>query len=250
MQDSNEVLVLQIQDGHRDLLPLLWEQVKPFAEWMARRWANAWHSMRPSLEVDDLSQCGYIALCEAVETYNADAGKSFIGWLAFYLKTHFAVEVGCRTRTQNQDPINNALSLDAPLGDDTDNLTLGDTVADPADFYEAAEDAIWLQQCRQVINEALESLPEREKAVIQARYMEDLTLKETGEKFGVSGNAIRDTEQKALRKLRSGKSSTALRAVWYAEQNLYHGVGFNSWASTGASIQERLLMDAEQKHIL
>lgn len=239
---SNEALALKIQTGERDLLPLLWEQVKPFVAWMARRWVNAWRSMRPSLEVDDLSQCGYIALCEAVETYSTDENKSFTGWLAFYLKTHFAVEVGCRTRTQMNDPLSNALSLDAPASNTSDDFTLGDTVADPADLLGEVDEQIWHEGLSRAVQNALVSLPEEERAIIQARYFDGLTIKETGERFGVSGNAIRNSEQKALRKLRSGEPSAALRAAWYAEANLYKGTGLNTWRNTGCSVQEAALI--------
>ena len=55
--------------------------------------------------------------------------------------------------------------------------------------------------------EALEFLSERERVVITMRFglVKDgkkMTLRQTGEKFGVSGARILAIEQKALRKLR------------------------------------------------
>lgn len=50
---------------------------------------------------------------------------------------------------------------------------------------------------------ALSSLTEREQRILQLRYQERKTLREIGEGFGVTPEAIRSQEHKALRKLRT-----------------------------------------------
>ena len=41
--------------------------------------------------MEDLEQEGYIALCEAVQHYDPERGKSFIGYAAFYIKRRMRI---------------------------------------------------------------------------------------------------------------------------------------------------------------
>ncbi len=49
---------------------------------------------------------------------------------------------------------------------------------------------------------ALETLPQRERTVLEKLYFQDETLEEVGEEFSVSRERIRQLENKALRKIR------------------------------------------------
>ena len=180
MQHTNEELAAMIQAGERGQLPALWDQVQAFVRSEAARWLRAWHKSHPSLEFDDLYQCGYIALCEAVKTYQAGENMTFIGWLSFYLKTEFAQEIGCRTSRQRRERESLTLSLDAPTGGDTEEITLGDAVADPEDKYADVETAVYQEQLKAVVEKALEELPQPQREAIQARYYDGLTLAEAG----------------------------------------------------------------------
>lgn len=53
------------------------------------------------------------------------------------------------------------------------------------------------------LTHALSTLTEREQRILQLRYQERKTLREIGEAFGVTTEAIRSQEHKALRKLRN-----------------------------------------------
>ena len=52
------------------------------------------------------------------------------------------------------------------------------------------------------LNRAIGTLTEREQKVLKFRYMEGLSLEDTGKEFGVTRERIRQVEAKALRKLR------------------------------------------------
>lgn len=126
---TNEELAAKIQDGggdEEDLL-LLWAQVRRFAASHARRWAG----ISPGVEVEDLLQAGFLALLDALGTWNRDAGM-FITWYSLRLKGAFTEAVGLRTARQRNDPLRGAVSLDAPVGhDEADPLTLLDVLEDP-----------------------------------------------------------------------------------------------------------------------
>lgn len=246
MQETNEALVQRIQAGETDLLPLLWSQVQAFVRYQAARWARAWKSSRPTLEFDDLFQCGYFALCEAVETFQAGEGSSFTSWMANYLLKEFACETGCRTAKQRKDPIAYALSLDAPLGGETEDFTLGDIVADRDDPFGDTEAEIYHAQLQAVVQDALACLPQRERETLRLRFLEGKTLSAVGQEIGCGMEWTRQLENKGLRKLRHCSATPALRECYYGDRDVYRGTGFRAWRQTGCSIQERELIRKEQ----
>lgn len=101
------------------------------------------------------------------------------------------------------------VSLDRPATtfDDGDGETGLDRLFDdrpgPEDRVAAAETA---SQRRRLIETALTTLSDRDRAIIEARWLDDerVTLDTLGQRFGVSRERIRQLEARALKKLRSG----------------------------------------------
>jgi DNA-directed RNA polymerase sigma subunit (sigma70/sigma32) len=97
------------------------------------------------------------------------------------------------------------LSLESTLLGPEDS-TLADLV--PDDAAPDAQEMVELADQRSKIEEILEGLTPRERAVIRLRFgMEDgtpLTLAEVGQRLGVSRERVRQLEADGLRKLRSG----------------------------------------------
>ena len=92
-------------------------------------------------------------------------------------------------------------SLDAPVGDDED-ATLGDFVAGDEPL---PEDEVHVQLRRQVLLDALLSLPDREREVVTLRYgidgNEPRTLEEIGRRLGLTRERVRQIELDSLRRL-------------------------------------------------
>jgi len=97
------------------------------------------------------------------------------------------------------------MSLDTPLGEDSDNH-ISDVIADeragsPFEALAGRADA-------GVLREVLTKLPPREAAILALRYNldgtanGDATLEDVGKKFGVTRERIRQIQQSALIKLR------------------------------------------------
>ena len=215
MQYTNEELVGMIKSGERERLTQLWDQVQAFVRSEAARWVRAWKQNRPDLEFDDLYQCGYIALCGAVETYKTDQGMSFIGWLAFYLKTAFAQEIGCRTSRQQRERQTLVLSLDAPVSADTEEITLGDAVADPEDQYADVEMDLYHEQLKAIMGEAVSRLPPNEREAIRLRYYDELTIADAGQAIGISYNEMYRRVNHGLSLLRRSTRDSGLWDIWY-----------------------------------
>jgi len=98
----------------------------------------------------------------------------------------------------------NPLSLEKPVGEDQDS-ELGDFIED--DSTPSPSDNAAYAQLRDEVETLLTSLPPREARVLQLRFGlldgQTHTLKEVGEKFGVTRERIRQIETEALDRLRT-----------------------------------------------
>jgi RNA polymerase primary sigma factor len=98
-----------------------------------------------------------------------------------------------------------AVSLDAPYQGDEDTVDrLGDLIGDP--LSERAYDEVLTQATGDSIRTLLSTLTERERQVLQWRIgteSEALSLRQVGRRLGMSGERVRQIEQRALAKLRS-----------------------------------------------
>lgn len=66
------------------------------------------------------------------------------------------------------------------------------------------------KECVHDVARALQSLPPRERKILEERFFGDKTLGEVGEQLGVSKTRVQELEARALRYLRYGKSSARL----------------------------------------
>ncbi|MDA3016689.1 MAG: sigma-70 family RNA polymerase sigma factor [Actinomycetota bacterium] len=106
-------------------------------------------------------------------------------------------------------------SLDAPVGYNTDDLTVGDTIAntDENDPISSTERS----QLREAVEKTLKDLPEREQEIVAMRFGISgfdrvYTLEEVADKMKVTRERVRQIEQKTLARLRHPHNSANLRA--------------------------------------
>ena len=127
------------------------------------------------------------------------------------LKAAFTAATAQRTQRDRKDPLQDCLSLDAPLTDrEGDPFTLEDTILDQRaeDDLEAVEErekqaAIW-----RVIN----SLQDDQRQVILLRYYHDMTREQTAQRLRLTKARPAAIEAKALRRLRQPVNSRVLLA--------------------------------------
>lgn len=104
------------------------------------------------------------------------------------------------------------LSVDAPFSDEEDGSLLDVLINEdipPTDVSLVSE------SLKSEIQAALSVLNERERNVIEASYglgMQELTLEEIGEKYGLSRERVRQIKEKAIRKLRASTQNKILKS--------------------------------------
>jgi RNA polymerase sigma factor (sigma-70 family) len=118
------------------------------------------------------------------------------------MNLHFALQV-------TKDPI----SLETPFGEDGSNLH----ECIPATLPPSPMDQVLQCQLAEETEEILKGLPQRDERILRLRFGlgvdSEHTLEEIGEKFGISRERVRQIETSALRRIKAGENSEALRLL-------------------------------------
>ena len=247
---TNEELAKRIQDGETALMPQLWEQVYKLVYHCANGYYNRQKKRcdASGVMIADLIQEGYFAVLDAVKAYDPASGYKFTAYLNYPLKNRFNEIAG--GRGSKKEPLNYSISLDAPLGEDMDSLTLGDMVADEnaeTDF-EAAEDNIINAQLKAALDDCLATLPKDEQSVITRHYYDGQTLTSIAKQSGNTYNRTLSLREKALKNLRRPANKRRIRSVFefeIIESISFHAGGLKKFRNTWTSSVEAAVLRME-----
>ncbi len=107
------------------------------------------------------------------------------------------------------------ISLEMPVGDDKDSF-LGDMIPSNDEDIETISEN---QNLKELVNESLETLTEREKMILEYRFglksEKIITLEEIGNMLGLTRERIRQIEDKALRKLGHPSRTKKLKNFYF-----------------------------------
>ncbi|MDX9810556.1 MAG: sigma-70 family RNA polymerase sigma factor [Spirochaetales bacterium] len=96
------------------------------------------------------------------------------------------------------------VSLDSPVFGDPSNSSVGDFIEDN---YRSADEYLIERSLREDINEALATLTQKEREIVEMRYGLNgaipMSLKEIGELYNLTKERIRQIEKKALERLKT-----------------------------------------------
>ena len=104
------------------------------------------------------------------------------------------------------------VSVDAPFVDGEDNSLLDVLINDDAPM---ADRQLVIESLRAEIATVLQTLNERERAVITAFYgigQPEMTLEEIGNKYGLTRERVRQIKEKAIRRLRNNTKNKLLKS--------------------------------------
>lgn len=245
---TNEQLVEMIQAGRDELFLDLWLRVWRFVWKMAKRRYNDFYGSgydgacsAGGVFEDDLFQSGYLALVDAVATFDSSRGFKFLSWLGYFLKKEFRAAQGLRT--SRRDPIDGSISIDRPSvpGDD-ESEPLAELIPSGRKEIMSIEEKIFLEQLREAIETALDKLPEREAYAIRRSYFDGKTYRNIGEAVGVSTDRVRQIIKRGISTLRNQRAKNRLEEFLRERTNYYKGVGARTYYETGQSSTERLAL--------
>ena len=243
---TNEELAVAIKSGNDGLMDQLWQQCYGYIRQQAIRWDNAWKE-RPDFDVEDLTQSGYIALCKAVRNFQADRG-GFITVLAYCLKTEFSKIARCRTKAQQKEPLNNAISLNSPAYDDPDSdATIEETIPVEDPGFNAVEKDIFNQQLAVVLRNAMDELPEKHRRTIELYYLHGMTQSEIAETLHCASSYPGQLIKDALKRMRSGECAPTLSEMLYGERNFYRCTGISAFKRLGCGSPEWEVLHKESR---
>ncbi len=161
---NNEELAAMAQAGDREALLKLWTQVRRMVYQQAMRWAGV-----GGTTLEDLEQAGFIAVLRAVDTYDPTKAK-LSTYLFQRLRAELSAATGYNSKRSRFDPLQNAVSLDAPL-EDSEDATLADFIPDPAAAAEMDG-----MEVRIGVAAILAELPEDQQRAVRGKYWHDLTV--------------------------------------------------------------------------
>lgn len=97
------------------------------------------------------------------------------------------------------------LSLDQPIGDEEGDASMGDLVEDTG--FVSPEAELEYSEERDALREGLESLPDRERRLLQAHYFEGITFEALAREEGISKQRVSQIHLRAIRRLRENLGS-------------------------------------------
>ncbi|MDR1775779.1 MAG: hypothetical protein LBS17_05000 [Actinomycetes bacterium] len=247
---TNEELLQAINNGGGDeqTLTALWEQTAHIffmhSDGLYRRHKDRADSCGAAR--DDFRQVCWFAFLDTIKAHNAkpDTELKFTAFIGFHVRRRVYELLGYRTSKRN--PLNGAVSLDAPLpGNDDENITIADSIADPqAELpFETADGSDIASEVERIVS----ALPEKQAAAVRGRFWRDKTLAEVGAELGLTPTQIRNVYQHAIRKLRRDRRLREIHEEFYAAANLTKHTGFKFFKETGMSSVEWHLLKLEER---
>lgn len=239
IEQTNEELALLIQQGHTELYKQLWNQTQRLLKKLA---LHDYHHMlslfeAAGVEAEDCCQVAYFALMDAVNCFDEAKGLKLSSYFNYHLKNRLNDMLG-KSRGTVPEPLNDCLSIDAPLTNDSDSeLTIGSAIVDETAFeaFENADADFDSSTLRSKLDEIMSrELSVDELRVMRLSYWRGFSVKSVSAFLECDAKAIK---RKALRKLR--KPSVAQEICFFsdAESAFYHS-GFSLFKEKQGSIVE------------
>ena len=242
---TNEELATLIQNGDDGYLPTLWEQVRKLIRMKAEQYHRDFLQKgggNYAVDVDDLTQCGYYAVLDAVKYYSPSAGYKFTTYLDKTLKKAFREAMGILT--SKRDPCMGAASLDERYGEEEED---GTPLIDLIDSHDSSmiqvEESVYNQELRRELTAALQKLPEAEREVLTLRFFFGISYREQAENKMVTVQNIAQQGEAGLERIRRNPKQMRALSEFMPEHDFdpYRSTGMTAWATSGQSVQEKYI---------
>ena len=195
--ENEKDLILKAQNGDREAYEKIISFYTPYIKNIARKYflVNA--------EIEDLMQIGFLALCDAVNKYDANSNASFKTFLYLCVQGDIKNAISQTNNLKNK-ALNESLSLE--FGDDEEDswaVVLASSDETPED------EVITKQKVKKLISTLKRNLNEIEKNVISF-YLRGYRYSEIAEKINITTKQVDNTLSKAKRILEKCKKEEDL----------------------------------------
>lgn len=219
--------VFLAQKGDVEAMKILWDHCRPFAYWLAGKWApysnetTRWH------EYGDLQQAGYLAFRKALEKWRPVEGVGFKRYFGHWLREYFRREIGV-SNSRRKELLRETISLNQQTSETESGIEHSseewiDFEEDPKalEAFELIDD----YDFRRVVREIVETLPDPERKVIKDFHFNGLMIKTIAEKLGVSPTSAGRYLDNGYKMLRKNKIIQVLYAeIRFPELNPYEKI--------------------------
>ena len=199
---TNEELALLIQAGHTEHYGELWERCRKLLFYILARYQKRLE-LPNYISGEDLEQCMYAALREAVKAYDSGKGYQFTTYL------HFHVMRAVRAQLPDSR-IKEISGNESVKDDDSEGAALFDFIAD--DTAAVSFQSIEQREMRLIVRRAVAMLPNDSRICICLNFFENITQKQIAVITGYSESKVHAAIMRGLHTLYKNK---ALRALYY-----------------------------------
>ena len=188
-------LSVQIQQGNEHALTRLVEANLRFVVSIANQYKGR------GLQMEDLVSEGNLGLMKAATKFDASRGTRFINYAVVHVRQQ--IERALDQQTEPPRKLKQmSTSVDAPLGHRTNMSLLSVLINKDAPM---ADERVYSEAIEDAIEQALQTLDERESKVVNAFFginQEHETMAEIAEDMDLKRERVRQIRDKAIRKLR------------------------------------------------
>ena len=194
LKGKEELAALEaLEQGDENAKQLLIERNLRLVVYIARRFENT------GVNLEDLISIGTIGLIKAICTYRLDKNIKLATYASRCIENEILMHIR-KIAGQKAE-----VSLDEPINMDYDGneLLLSDVLGtDEDEVLRPLEEDVDLQ----LLQQALEQLPEREREIVEMRFglrgRKELTQKEVAQKLGISQSYISRLEKRIMLRLK------------------------------------------------
>lgn len=207
---SNEELVQAYQEGNKQALTDLVINNKGLVYNVAYKIKEK--SYKDHIELDDLTQEGYLALINAAKLFNSDMNIKFTTYLVKSMsRKMYEYIFGASSKDKgNIKFIEQSKSLNTPV--DEEGRELVELVADPGEPMQVVEDDLYNTQLHNDLYTVMRQVnTEQEIKAIEYQYYHNKSYEEVAEQLNITCYEYRKLRNKALNKIRKAVNKTVLK---------------------------------------
>lgn len=194
LPEEEALMIDQLEENNPEVKRTLIEHNLRLVVYIAKKFDNT------GIGVEDLISIGTIGLIKAINTFKSDKNIKLATYASRCIENEILMHLRRSARTKVE------VSIDEPLNVDWDGneLLLSDILGTDEDVvYRGIEDEV----DKSLLEQALDTLTERERTIISLRFGlgrddEEMTQKEVADYLGISQSYISRLEKKIMKRLK------------------------------------------------